>query len=133
MGGKRGAAFVIESLNRVQPRHAAINLRLEQWARWSRVGPPRGAVTPMFRQYRSTHQYDDEPYIAQPVNTQECIACQFAVSTLPARIRTAINWHYARPWIPVSVVRRELGVTREGLLTFLDNGRDMVTNRLRRN
>lgn len=118
--------------NEVEPRHAAINLRLEQWARWSRVGTPRGAVTPMFRQYRSTHQYDDEPYVAQPVNTQECIACQFAVSGLPVRVRAVINWHYARPWIPVRVVRQQLGVTTEHLKTLLDNGRDMVINRLRR-
>jgi hypothetical protein len=118
--------------NAVEPRHDAIDLRLEQWARWVRVGPARGVTSPMFRQYRAKRQYDDAPHIAQPLNTVECVACEKAVSMLPEGIRTAIRWHYVWPWVPVRAVRQELGATREGLKTMLDNGRDMLTNRLRR-
>lgn len=119
--------------NRVKPRHDVIDLRLEQWARWVRVGPQRGAVAPMFRLYRNPRQYDSEPHIAEPINTLECVDCEKAVSALPASIRTAIRWHYVWPWVPLSAVRQELGVTKEGLRAMLDNGRDSLATKLRRN
>jgi hypothetical protein len=54
-----------------------------------------------------------------------------AVSILPDKHRTAIRWAYAYPWVPVNRVRRELGLTRDALNQLLNDGRDMLVNRLK--
>jgi hypothetical protein len=86
----------------------------------------------MFRHYRAKRQYDVDPHIAEPMNVLECVDCEKAVSALPTGIRTAIRWHYVWPWVPLSAVRHELGVTKEGLRAMLDSGRDRLASQLRR-
>ena len=59
-------------------------------------------------------------------------AMETLVSALPDKHRTVIRWAYAFPFVPVSVVRRHLGLTREGLSRMLDDARDMLLNRMYR-
>lgn len=120
-------------LNRIDPRHKAVNVTLEDWARWVRVSPGRWPTSPMFRQFQSrARQWDADPHIHIALDGPKCLQTEKCVSTLPEAVRTALRWCYVFPWVPVSVVRRALGLSREDLLHMLDVGRDMVQHNLKR-
>ena len=119
-------------LNHIQPRHDEINIRLEQWAKWVRVRPQQWFVAPMFRGYISKARlWDIDPYIPVQINTLEAHETEKCVSFLPCKHRDAIRWWYVFPFVHEARVRVELAVTRDGLVSLLDQGRDMVKNRLR--
>lgn len=117
--------------SRIPTRHDAINLRLEQWARWVSVRPQAWKVQPMFRQYRSHSWQWHAPEIKVELNTIECCETEKLVSQLPEKHRAAIRWAYVFPWIAPSVIRRELALTKEGLEQMLTDARDMLVNRMR--
>lgn len=117
--------------SRIPTRHDAINLRLEQWAKWVSVRPQAWKVQPMFRQYRSHSWQWHSPEIKTELNTLECVEIEKMVSQLPDKHRTAIRWAYVFPWIAPSVIRRELALTKEGLEQLLTDARDMLVNRMR--
>ena len=118
-------------LNHIPARHDAINLRLEEWARWVRVKPAAWAMQPMFRMYRAPKQWESDLHVPIAINSLDAHEMERAVSFLPDKNRTAIRWSYVFPNIPVNVVRQELGVTREGLAELMNDGRSMLINRLR--
>ena len=118
-------------LNHVHPRHDAINLRLEHWAKWVRVKPVAWAMQPMFRNFRAPKQWESDLQIRIELNTIECHEIERAVSFLPYKHRTAIRWAYVHSHIPVGKVQRELGTTREALAGLIHDGRSMLINRLR--
>lgn len=115
----------------VHARHDAINRRLEHWAIWVRVRPQPWKAQPMFRQYRSHAWQWHVPEIKIDINTLEAHETEKAVSFLPDKHRAAIRWCYVFAHVPVSMVRRELGVTADGLVSLICNGRDILINRLR--
>lgn len=124
---------MVVDLNHIEQRHAAIDTRLVQWARWVRVRPSGGATAPMFRMYQSkARQWETEPHIHIELNEQECLQIEKTVATLPEGHRTALRWYYAFPWVPMSAVRTELGVSREGLADMLHAARDMLCTKLRK-
>ena len=118
-------------LNHVHPRHDAINLRLEEWARYCRVKPAVWCCQPMFRLYRAPKQWESDLQIRIEINTIDASEIEKAVSILPPKHRTAIRWFYVFSHTPVGRVRREIGVTSEGLKGLIDDGRDMIKNRLK--
>lgn len=118
--------------SRVDPRHDAIHIRLEQWGRWVVDVPKAWRVHPMFRQYRSHAWQWHMPEIQVRGSSLDHLETEKIVCTLPDKHREAIRWAYVWPWVPVSAVRRELAVTKEGLQSLIIDGRDMVINRLRR-
>lgn len=115
----------------VADRHFAIDRRLIEWARWVRVRPQAWRSQPMWRGYQSMARQWHAPEVSTPINTLQAHEIERAVSLLPEKHRVAIRWAYVFAYIPVSVVRRELGVTKDDLLKLLTDARDMLCNRLR--
>lgn len=108
--------------------HLAIHARLEQWARWVRVRPQGWQAAPMFRQYRSKSWQWEAPTLKTAVNELEAMEMEKAVSGLPEKHREAIRWQYVWCGGPVGMARR-LGVTKQGLLDLVRDGRSMLKNR----
>ena len=119
------------NFDQMPARHDAIDLRLREWSRWVKVTPQRWATQPMFRNYRAPKQYETDLYVPIAINTLAAHEVEKAVSFLPEKHRTAIRWHYVWPGLHVNAVRRELGVTEDALLALVNDGRDMLINRLR--
>lgn len=118
--------------NHIPTRHDAINLRMEEWARYVRVRPQAWAMQPMFRLYKSkARQWEVDPVIHIEINTLDASEIERAVSILPPKNRTAVRWCYVFPYVPVNKVRQELGVTRDALGKLINDARDMICNRLR--
>jgi len=118
-------------LNHIPARHEAINLRLEEWARWVRVRPQAWVMQPMFRYAKSnTRQWETDPHIHVEINTLDAHEVEKTVAGLPDKHRTALRWCYVFAFIPVGKVQRELGLTRAALGQLLNDARDMMRNRL---
>jgi hypothetical protein len=117
--------------NHIPARHDAINLRLEEWARYVRVKPQAWIVQPMFRLYRAPKQWESDLHIRIEINTLAAHEIERAVSFLPDKHRTAIRWAYVFSYIPDARIRAELGLTREALAGLIHDGRSMLINRLR--
>lgn len=118
--------------SQIQPRHRDIDADLENWARWVRVTPRVWFIQPMFKQYRAPRQYEHQAELPPVVRPLEAQAVEKLIATLPDPHRTALRWVYVWPWVPVSAVRQELGVTRAALLALIDGGRDMMNNKMRK-
>ena len=85
----------------------------------------------MFRQYRSHAWQWHMPEIHVQATPGENMQTEKAVCALPDKHAYAIRWAYMAPWVPVSMVRRELGVTRQGLADLINNSLDMLANRMK--
>ena len=114
-------------------RHDQINLRLEEWARWVRVIPKSWMVQPMFRFARSNSRQWHQPEIKTPVNTLAAHEIERAVYFLPENHRTAIRWFYVFGHIHPAAISRKVGTSAQGLRALVDDGRDMLINRLKNN
>ena len=117
--------------NAIPARHDAINLRLEEWARWVRVKPQAWATAPMFRLYRAPRQWATDLEIRIEINTLAAHEIERAVSFLPDKHRSALRWVYVFSYIPDARIRAELGLTREALAGLIHDSRDMLVNRLK--
>lgn len=114
------------------PQHQMqIHSRLENWRRYVSSSARAWFVQPMFRQAKTPKQWEEDLHVAIPIDTQDGHVIEKAVSALPEKHRAVIRWAYVKPWIPISVVRRETGSTREGLFQLISEGRDMLKNRLK--
>lgn len=109
----------------VRVEHLAIHDRLINWAKWVKPGRGGGAVHPMFRQYR--HGYEEPA--ATSLNSIDGHAVEKLVVALPEKHRTAIQWAYVFPFIPVHRVRKHLGLTEAALIDLVHAGRTMLKNR----
>lgn len=119
-------------LNHIPARHDAINLRLEEWARYVRVRPQAWGTQPMFRHYRAPRQYESQAVTHVEINTLDAHEIERAVSHLPDKHRAAIRWYYVfAKKISITKMRQELGVTVEALAGLVDAARDMLKNRIR--
>ena len=117
--------------SRVAPRHAEVDRRLALWGRWIIDRPKPWRTSPMFRQYRSHAWQWHMPEIHVQATPGENMQTEKAVCALPEKHAYAIRWAYMAPWVPVSMVRRELGVTRQGLADLINNSLDMLANRMK--
>jgi DNA-directed RNA polymerase specialized sigma24 family protein len=107
----------------------AIHERLEGWARWVKVRPHGWQCSPMFRQYRSKAWQWERPDVKAQTNIPEAVEMEKAVSLLPEKHREAIRFAYVWCGSPVAMARR-LGVTKQGLLELIHDGRAMLINRM---
>ena len=113
----------------IPARHDAINLRLEQWARWVAVRPQPWKMQPMFRLYKAPPQWEARELKVE-INTLEAHEIEKMVSQLPDKPRAALRWAYVYSYIHHGAIQRKLGVTTQELETLINNGRDMLKNRL---
>lgn len=113
----------------VDDRHLEVHARLESWARWVRVRPQGWQVAPMFRQYRSKAFQWHTPELKPQTNIPEAVEMEKAVSLLPEKHREAIRFCYVFTGSPVAVARR-LGVSKQGLMDLIAQGRTMLKNRV---
>ena len=94
-----------------------------------RVTPRMMPQQPMFRFAKSNaRQWEIDPPIHVEINTLAAHEVEKAVAGLPDKHRTAIRWSYVFGHIPVHIVRRELGVTKDALCQMIEDGRDMIKN-----
>jgi DNA-directed RNA polymerase specialized sigma24 family protein len=114
----------------VAPQHEAVDERLRAWAAWVRVRPHGWQVAPMFRQYRSKAWQWERPEPKAAVNIPEAVEMEKAVSLLPEKHREAIRFAYVWCGSPVKV-SRDLGVSKQGLMDLINQGRTMLVNRTR--
>ena len=113
----------------VKPEHEAVHERLSNWARWVRVRPQGWQTHPMWRNSRTSRQWEASPHISTPVDTIDAALIEKAVYALPDKHRDAIRWWYVHAGNPVAMARR-LGVSKQGLADLVDSGRTMLQNRL---
>ena len=113
--------------SRIPTRHDAINLRLEQWAKWVSVHPQPWKVQPMFRQYRSSDQWAT-PSASMPVDQRDAAKINKGWQQLPGNHRAAIRWHYISPGSPAKACKG-IGCTMADLARFVVDGRAMLINR----
>ena len=110
---------MVGDLNHIEQRHAAIDTRLGQWARWVRVRPSGGATAPMFRMYQSKARQWHAPVIQTPVDTLDAVLVEKAVAALPEKHRAAVRWSYVFSGNPVAMAR-SLAVSKQGLADLVD-------------
>ncbi len=115
--------------NYVKPEHEAIHARLVNWERWVRVRPHGWFTHPMWRNSRTSRQWEVSPYIGVPVNTIDAMLIEKAVSALPVKHREAVRWWYVYRRDPVAMARN-LGVSKQGLADLVEAGRTMLKNRI---
>ena len=121
----------MNDLSHIPTRHDAIHIRLEQWARWVRVTPQRWGTQPMFRWAKSNaRQWETDPHIHESLNTLEAHEIERAVSILPEQHRAAIRLVYVHPGLHFAAMLRKLSVQPEMLVRLVNDGRDMLKNRL---
>lgn len=110
----------------VEPAHADIDQRLQNWARWCRNRGSNGA-SPMFRLYRAP-QHWQHAVTGEVVDTIDAARMQVAVGKLPEKHRQAIAWAYVKRNSPATMAR-EIGQTLQGLADLVRDGRQMLINR----
>jgi DNA-directed RNA polymerase specialized sigma24 family protein len=112
----------------VSDAHREIDQHLQEWARWVKVRPGGWQSAPMWRNYRSHAWQWHQPVIQTPVNTLRAHDTEKAVAKLPDKHRAAIRWSYIWRNNPIQAARG-LGVSKEGLLQLVVDGRTMLINR----
>ena len=113
----------------IKPEHEAIHARLENWERLVRVRPHGWFTHPMWRNSRTSRQWEVSPYISVPVNTIDAALMEKAVYALPEKHREAVRWWYVYRRDPAAMARN-LGVSKQGLADLVEAGRTMLGNRI---
>jgi DNA-directed RNA polymerase specialized sigma24 family protein len=113
--------------NHVPAHQRGIDERLTNWAKWCRASGGR-TVHPMFRGYRDNY-WQAEP-MPDYVSTIDATEVQKTMAHVPERQRIAVQWCYVIKSNPARMAR-ELGVSRAGLLELINEGRTMISNRLK--
>lgn len=119
----------IVDYNHIATHHEAIHARLVNWERWVRVRPHGWFTHPMWRNYRTSRQWEVSPYIGVPVNTIDAALMEKAVYALPEKHREAVRWWYVYRRDPAAMARN-LGVSKQGLADLVEAGRTMLANRI---
>ena len=85
----------------------------------------------MFRWAKSNaRQWETDPHIHESLNTLECHEIERAVSILPEQHRAAIRLVYVHSGLHFAAILRKLAVQPEMLVRLVNDGRDMLKNRL---
>lgn len=117
--------------NHVAAHHEAIHARLVNWERWVRVRPHGWCAHPMFKNSRTSKQWEASPHIGTPVDTLDAALMEKAVYALPEKHREAVRWWYVYRRDPVAMARN-LGVSKRGLADLVEAGRTLLNNRLQK-
>lgn len=113
----------------VADHHLAIHARLENWARYVESRPGNAKPHPMWAQARSNSRQWHQPEPRIYVNMLDGHAMEKAVYLLPEKNRDAIRWAYVYRWVYPKRIRQALGVTDDGLMRLIADGRSMLNNR----
>lgn len=116
----------------IPEKQQAIHARLENWERWVRVRPHGWFTHPMWRNSRTSRQWEVSPYIGVPVNTIDAMLIEKAVSALPVKHRDALRWYYVRKGNNPVAMARQLALSKQGLADLVEAGRTMLNNRLQK-
>lgn len=110
----------------VAPHQREIHGRLENWAVWCYSGGGSSA-SPMFRLYRAPDHWQRAPE-RRSADPKDAALIAKGVAALPVLHREALQWNYVTGGGPTAV-RKRLGVTAEGLMQLIRDGRQMLINR----
>ena len=105
-----------------------IHERLCNWARYVKPTRHTWAGAAIWRMGRSNSRQWHPPILVAPINTLDGHALEVAIRALPEPHREAIRWSYYYKTSPARA-RRLLGVTNEGLMRLVNDGRQMLINR----
>jgi hypothetical protein len=109
------------------PQHQeAMHIRLINWGRAQRNTPGQ-ACAPMFRQYRSSDQWEGTTS-SPSVDKLDAEKINNAWKQLPTGNRAALAWQYVTPSSPSKACER-IGCTMADLARFVVDGRQMLLNR----
>jgi hypothetical protein len=113
----------------VEAKHTEIHARLENWARWCN-GSAGSTTSPMFRLYIAPARARgaEHTWSGVPVDGMDAARIAKHVAQLPEKHRHALNWSYIKPVNPRRAAQM-IGVTLEGLLLLVRDGRQMLLNR----
>jgi len=110
----------------VREGHIAIHDRLVNWSLWARDGRGGSSTLAMFKFYRDGyHEIQAAPAVIDEI---DATAIQKSFTTLPEKHRHALGWVYCKPWIPVHIVRRVLGLRTDALVELVNDSRTMMKN-----
>ena len=112
--------------NRVAARHDAIDARLSEWARWVKVSYRLLGPNPMWKNYKTSRQWDIEPSMPIAVNTLAAHEVEKAVSAMPTVERTILRWAYVWPGLHPRAISRETGVHVDALPAKLESARELL-------
>lgn len=112
----------------VEDHQLAIHSRLENWARTVGVWRVSGKQHPMWAKSQSNTRQWHEPDLNGPTDTLDGHSMEKAVAQLPIPNRDALRWSYVWCSGPLHMARK-LGVTKDGLLKLVRDGRQMLINR----
>lgn len=113
---------------RVEPHHAAIHERLENWASWVQVRQPSW-ISPIWKLGKSNGRQWHQPEHRPNCDILDAQFIEKAVYKLPEKHRAAIRWCYVYRYGELKF-RREHGLTPDGLMRLLRDARQMLINRL---
>lgn len=114
---------------KVEPQHRGIHHRLENWSRWVTVTRFRSKQHPMWAKTMSNARQWHAPEIRDDVDLLDAQRIEKAVAMLPQKERDALRWAYVFRYGELRA-RKELGVTKQGLMELLHRGRQFLINRL---
>lgn len=112
----------------VEDHQLAMHGRLENWARCVSVRWVSGAQHPMWAKSRSNARQWHSPDLLEPTDALDGHKIEKAVAQLPHQHRDALRWNYVFRGGPLHAARK-LGVTKDGLLKLVRDGRQMLINR----
>lgn len=113
----------------VEPKHLAIDKRLENWAQWVAVRRPSW-VAPMFKMARSNSRQWHAPEIRAECNTLDAAQIEKAVYALPEPHRAAIRWCYVYKYGAERFRKLHGGIGGDTLLLLIRDGRQMLANKV---
>lgn len=111
---------------RVESHHEAIHDRLTNWASWVTVRQPSW-VSPIWKLGKSNGRQWHTPEHRQSCDILDAQVMEKAVYRLPIKYRAAIRWCYVWRYGELKF-RREHGLTPDGLMRLLVDGRSMLMN-----
>lgn len=112
----------------VEPKHAEIHARLENWALWLHGTGGGSSASPMFRLYRPD-QHWERSNTTTPVDGTDAQRIAKEMAGMPELHRSALTWSYVVKCGPAKA-RAKLGLTYAGLALCVRDGRQMLMNRL---
>jgi hypothetical protein len=112
----------------VESHQLVIHARLNNWAAYVRDRPSR-FVSPIWKLGKSGGRQWHEPKHGIPIDALDGHEVEKAMRHLPEKHRESLQWAYIYSFIPVHKVRKYFGVTEEGLMLLISQGRQMLVNR----
>lgn len=116
--------------HRIDPDHAAIHERLQNWRRWVSGKNIAWASHPMWKHLKAKEEFltrERGEYHIAP-NLQDAHEIEKAVSMLPEKHRFAIRWWYVYSGNPLKAAR-QAAVSKARLSELVKEGRQMLINR----